>query len=69
MSKVKLSPKYQVVIPKEIREKLKLKPKQEMIIIEKDGIISLVPVIALENLRGFLKRIDTKNLRDEEDRI
>ncbi len=50
-----LSPKYQVVIPKEIRRSLNLKPGQRLNIIEKDGHIELRPILTPEQFVGFLK--------------
>jgi AbrB family looped-hinge helix DNA binding protein len=59
MQTVTLSPKYQVVIPREVRESLKLCPGQKMQVIEYDGRIELIPDRDIADLRGFLKGIDT----------
>jgi AbrB family looped-hinge helix DNA binding protein len=69
MSKVKLSSKFQIVIPREVREKLNLKAGEQMVIIEKAGIIYLVPQKPIKQMRGFVKGGDTQNIRDEEDRF
>jgi len=66
---VVLSPKYQVVIPQKVREKLKLKPGQKIIVIEKSGVVHLIPQRPVKELRGSLKDVDTRKLRDEEDRF
>ncbi len=50
-----LSPKYQIVIPKEIRKALDLKPGQRLSVIEKDGHIELRPILTPDQLIGFLK--------------
>ena len=50
-----LSPKYQIVIPREIRKALDLKPGQRLNVIEKDGHIELRPILTPERLIGFLK--------------
>lgn len=50
-----LSPKYQIVIPKEIRQTLNLKPGQRLNVIEKDGHIELRTILTPEQLIGFLK--------------
>ncbi len=68
MQTVKVSPKYQVVIPKEIRELLELRPGQEMRVFEYDGRIEYIPVPDFSEMRGFVKGIDTRFER-EEDRL
>ena len=68
MQSVTVSPKYQVVIPKTIRESLNLSPGQKMQVIEYDGRIEFVPERNIKELRGFLKGINTEFKR-EEDRI
>jgi AbrB family looped-hinge helix DNA binding protein len=69
MGTVKLSPKFQVVIPRDAREKLDLKPGQKIVVIEKDGVLHLIPQKPIKEMRGFVKGIDTSKLRDEEDRF
>ena len=59
MQTVTVSPKYQVVIPKEIRDTLRLRPGHKMRVIEYDGRIELIPDRDISELRGFLKGIDT----------
>jgi AbrB family looped-hinge helix DNA binding protein len=66
MQTVTVSPKYQVVIPKSIRDALKLRPGQKMRVIEYDGRIELIPDRDISELRGFLKGIDTRVERDKD---
>ena len=68
MSTVTISPKYQVVIPKAIRDKLKLRPGQKVEAIAHEGRIELIPVRPARELRGFVKGIDTAVER-EADRV
>ncbi len=68
MQTVTVSPKFQVVIPKEIRNALRLRPGQKMRVIEYDGRIELIPDRDISELRGFLKSIDTRIDR-ENDRV
>jgi len=68
MQTVTVSPKYQVVIPKAVREALNLRPGQKMQVIEYDGRIELIPERDIKELRGFLKGINTEFER-EEDRV
>jgi len=64
MNTVTVSPKYQVVIPKNIREALQLRPGQKMKVIEYDGRIELIPDRDISELRGFLKGINTDFIRE-----
>ena len=59
MPTVTVSPKYQVVIPKEIRERLGLLPGQKVQAIAYGDRVELIPVRPPRELRGFLKGIDT----------
>lgn len=68
MQSVTISPKYQIVIPKAVREALKLRPGQKLQIVEYDGRIELIPERDIKELRGFLKGINTAFKR-EEDRV
>lgn len=55
MQTVKVSPKFQIVIPKELREKLKLRPGQKLFIYELDGSIRVEPPRPMRGLRGIAK--------------
>ena len=68
MQSVTISPKYQVVIPKTVREALKLHPGQKMQIVEYAGRIELIPERDIKELRGFVKGINTAFKR-EKDRV
>ena len=68
MTIVKISPKYQIVIPKEIRNKLKLKPGQKMQILQLGERIEFIPLKDIKEARGYLKGIDT-NITREGDRL
>lgn len=64
-----ISSKYQVVIPKTVREHLHLKPKQKLTVIEKDKMVILIPHASLDELRGIAKGGSTDNYREKKDRI
>ena len=66
MHTVTVSPKFQVVIPKKIRDALHLRPGQKMRVIEYDGRIELIPDRDIAELRGFLKGIDTGFKREKD---
>ena len=65
----RVSPKYQIVIPKAVRKTVNLKPGQRLMIYAKDNVIFLIPEISVSQLHGFCKGLDVKGIRDEEDRI
>jgi AbrB family looped-hinge helix DNA binding protein len=70
VEKVKVSPKFQVVIPKKIREQLQLKPGVELHVYVLDGIIRLSPPRSIKELRGIAKGIVWKDdYRDHSDRF
>ena len=68
METVTISPKFQVVIPKAIREKLGLHPGQKVEAIQYGDRVELVPVKPLKQMRGFLRGIETDVPR-EDDRL
>ena len=64
METVTISPKFQVVIPKAIRQKLGLKAGQKVQTIAFDDRIELIPVRPIKKMKGFIKGIDTTVPRD-----
>jgi len=68
MDTVTVSPKYQVVIPRRIRERLKVQKGQKFHVFFFEGRIELIPAKNIKEMRGFLKGIDTEVTR-EDDRI
>ena len=64
MQTVTVSPKFQVVIPKLIREALHLRPGQKLKILEYDGRIELIPDRDISELQGFLTGINTEFVRE-----
>ena len=68
MEAVKISPKFQVVIPKRLRRALKLVPGQRVQMVVYGDRIEMIPLRTLSEMKGFLKGIDTAVER-ESDRI
>ena len=64
MATVRVSPKFQVVIPKEVREAMGLRPGQRLVVFRHEHRIELVPVEPMRRLRGFARGIDTSVPRD-----
>jgi len=66
MNTVTVSPKFQVIIPKEIREAMKIKSGQKIQIITYADRIELIPIKPMKKMRGFLKGINTEVARDND---
>ena len=65
---IKVSPKYQVVIPMEIRKSMGIKPGTKVHVLQYENRIEYIPVKEMKKMRGFLKGIDT-TIKREKDRI
>jgi AbrB family looped-hinge helix DNA binding protein len=68
METVTVSPKYQVVIPSRVRERLGVEPGQKVKVILYDNRIEMIPVRPIREARGFLKGLDT-SVEREPDRL
>jgi AbrB family looped-hinge helix DNA binding protein len=68
MPTVTVSPKFQVVIPQEVREALAIRPGEKLQVFQFNNRIELVPVRPIREMRGFLRGIDT-NLERDPDRL
>ena len=66
MSTVTISPKFQVVIPKEVRESMSLKSGEKLEVVQYGHRIELIPVKGVKALKGLLKGMNTNFVRDEE---
>ncbi len=69
MDTVTVSPKFQVVIPQEVRESAGIKPGDRMVVLQKGDVIYLVRVRDIKSMKGFAKGISSKGLRDESERF
>jgi len=66
METVTVSPKFQVVIPRAVRQSLGLKPGQKIQVILYGNRIELIPLKSIKKTRGFLIGIDTTVSREED---
>ncbi len=66
MEAVKVSPKYQVVIPAEIRKSLGIRPGTKVYVLQYENRIEYIPVKDIKKMRGFLKGIDTRIKREKD---
>ena len=69
METVTVSKKYQVVIPEKLRRQSGIKPGDKMVAVTKHGIIHYIPVRPIKETKGFIKELNTDELRDESERI
>ena len=66
MTDVTVSPKFQVVIPKEVRESMGIQPGQKVRVLAYRNRIELIPIKPMKQMRGFFRGIDTDVPRDED---
>ncbi len=68
MTSVTVSPKFQVVIPKEVRESMGIVSGQKVQMLTYKNRIELIPIKPIKELKGFLKGIST-GVQREKDRL
>ena len=66
MSTVTVSPTYQIVIPKEIRQSMAIRPGHKIQMLTCGNRIELIPIKPMCEIKGFLKGIDTEALRESD---
>lgn len=69
MAQTVVSTKYQVVIPKEVRQSIDLRAGQKLQILVKNGVITLVPLRPLAEAKGLVKGLDPAGLREKTERL
>jgi AbrB family looped-hinge helix DNA binding protein len=69
MNTVTVSPKFQVVIPEKIRKEMGIKAGQRFEVIEYEGCLEFVPIKDIRSLRGSLKGMATRAVREKADRL
>lgn len=69
MTVTTVSPKFQVVIPKEVRDQISIKSGQQVTMVVKGGVIYIVPRIPLAKLKGSLRSLPTQGFREKKDRL
>ncbi len=66
MASVTVSPKFQVVIPKDIRDTLGIVSGQKIQMLAYGNRIELIPIKPMRDMKGFAKGIDTDVARDDD---
>src|SRR5262245_10502570 len=69
METVTLSSKYQLVLPRGARERLKLRPGMRITVLDKGGVLFLVPERPVRAYRGIARGVNAKGLREKKDRL
>ena len=69
MDAVTVSPKYQIVIPRSVRERVRIRPGERLQVISFDDRIELIPIRPMREMKGFLKDFDAGFERDEEEHV
>lgn len=69
MDTATLSTKYQLVIPRRVRERLGLVPGTKLTVLDKGGVVYLVPEKPIRSHRGVARGVSTRALRDKKDRL
>jgi AbrB family looped-hinge helix DNA binding protein len=69
METATLSTKYQLVIPRRLRERLGLEPGMKLTVLDKGGILMLVPERPLRARRGIARGTRPRGLREKKDRL
>lgn len=68
MNATTISSKYQVVIPKRIRQQFNLKPGQKLIFIPYKHSLRVVILPSIDQAYGYLEGIDTEIRREDAER-
>lgn len=68
MHTVTVSPKYQIVIPRDVRDSMEISPGEKVQVLQYENRIELIPLKRIKEMRGFLKGIDT-TVKRETDRV
>jgi AbrB family looped-hinge helix DNA binding protein len=66
METVTVSPKYQIVIPRRVREAMGIRPGQKVRMVLFDGRLELVPERDIREMRGHLRGMDTTVPREDD---
>lgn len=69
MTETTVSPKFQVVIPREVRAQIPVRPGQQVSVVAKNGVIYVIPAVSLKSLKGTLPKLPLKGFRDKKDRL
>jgi AbrB family looped-hinge helix DNA binding protein len=69
METATLSTKYQLVIPRKVRERLGLEPGTKLTVLDKGGVVFLIPQRPLRAYRGVARKVNPRGLREKKDRL
>ena len=66
METVRVSSKFQVVIPRSVRKSLRIRPGQKIQVLLYDNRIEFIPIVPIKRMRGFLRGTETQVERDKD---
>lgn len=69
MYRVTLSTKYQLVVPRPVRERLRLRPGMKLTVLDKGGVVYLVPERPMRAYRGVARGTTSHGVREKKDRL
>jgi len=69
MDTVTLSSKFQLVLPRRVRARLRLQPGMKLTVLEKGGVLFLVPERPMRAFRGLARGASDRGLREKKDRV
>jgi len=69
MQAITVSSKYQISIPKTVRQQLDIRPGQKLTVTVSNGVVCLAPVPTLDDIQGSVKGLSMKGLREKADRL
>jgi AbrB family looped-hinge helix DNA binding protein len=69
MEIVTLSTKYQLVVPRSVRQRLGLEPGAKLTVLDKGGVIYLIPQRRMREYRGLARKTSPRDLREKKDRL
>jgi bifunctional DNA-binding transcriptional regulator/antitoxin component of YhaV-PrlF toxin-antitoxin module len=69
MAQVTITPEFHIILPEDTRDALKIRPGEKWEVFHLDNQIRLVRVLPMQEMRGFVKGLDTSSFERDPDRL